>query len=88
MVVKPKCCHFTWILLNWATTGDVMMDQEGKFLNSQGFINIYFNYSFFCWPFQFTLLILDKFTKKNKHYPQLATATCKGEQWNTHTVII
>ena len=47
MVVKPKCCHFTWILLNWATTGDVMMDQEGKFLNSQGFLNIYFHYNFF-----------------------------------------
>ena len=34
MVVKPKCCHFTWILRNWATTGDVMTDQEGKFLKS------------------------------------------------------
>ena len=40
MVVKPKCCHSTWILLNLATTGDVMTDQEGKFLNSQGFLNI------------------------------------------------
>ena len=56
MVVKRKCHRFTWILMNWATTGDVMMDQEGKLLNSQGVLNISLHYDFFCQPFhaQFT----------------------------------
>ena len=68
MVVKPKCRHFTWILLNWATTGDVMMDQEGKLLNSRGFLNISLHYKFFSSAFAVHLIHSSQIDEEKKNF--------------------